>query len=105
MDNLGKTPVNSESKSSGKMRASKSSAKTTAVKTETAPTITHKPISRKLAAQNTPAPAGQIDEQQRRGMIAVAAYLRAEQRGFRGGDPTSDWLEAEAEIELRLKQR
>lgn len=35
-------------------------------------------------------------------MIAEAAYFRAERRGFEGGDPLTDWLEAEAEITARL---
>ncbi|MHB1180383.1 MAG: DUF2934 domain-containing protein [Sulfuricella sp.] len=35
-------------------------------------------------------------------MIAEAAYYRAECRGFLGGDPVADWLEAEAEIEAML---
>jgi chromosome segregation ATPase len=39
-----------------------------------------------------------------REMVAVAAYYRAEHRGFAAGDPTADWLEAEAEIEHRLRQ-
>jgi len=39
-----------------------------------------------------------------REMVAVAAYYRAERRGFAPGDPTADWLEAEAEIEYRSRQ-
>ncbi|HZD53475.1 MAG TPA: DUF2934 domain-containing protein [Woeseiaceae bacterium] len=39
---------------------------------------------------------------QREQMIAEAAYFRAERRGFEGGDPLIDWLEAEAEIEARF---
>jgi hypothetical protein len=35
-------------------------------------------------------------------MIAEAAYYRAQQRGFRGGDPLQDWIEAEAEVSTRL---
>ena len=35
-------------------------------------------------------------------MIAVEAYLRAEQRGFQGGDPVADWLDAETEIDSAL---
>ncbi|HYW03593.1 MAG TPA: DUF2934 domain-containing protein [Gammaproteobacteria bacterium] len=31
--------------------------------------------------------------------IAEAAYYRAERRGFDGGDPVRDWLEAEAEVD------
>lgn len=41
----------------------------------------------------------------RRQMIAEAAYFRAEQRGFSGGDPVSDWLEAEEEIDAGLGKR
>jgi hypothetical protein len=39
---------------------------------------------------------------ERERMIAEAAYFRAERRGFSGGDPLTDWLEAEAEITARL---
>jgi len=35
-------------------------------------------------------------------MIAREAYLRAEQRGFQGGDPMIDWLEAEEEVDRML---
>jgi hypothetical protein len=31
--------------------------------------------------------------------IAIAAYYRAERRGFVGGSPEQDWLEAEAEVD------
>jgi hypothetical protein len=37
-----------------------------------------------------------------REMIAEAAYYRAERRGFNGGFELEDWLEAEAEVKLRL---
>lgn len=37
-------------------------------------------------------------------MIAAAAYFRAEQRGFVGGDSLDDWLAAEAEVDERLRQ-
>ena len=42
--------------------------------------------------------------QAHREMVAVAAYYRAERRGFAAGDPTADWLEAEAEIDQLLKR-
>lgn len=35
-------------------------------------------------------------------MIAVAAYFRAEHRGFDGGDPVVDWLAAESEVDAML---
>lgn len=34
-------------------------------------------------------------------MIAVAAYFRAEQRGFAPGDELADWFQAEAELQER----
>lgn len=34
--------------------------------------------------------------------IAVAAYFRAEQRGFAPGNEMSDWLDAEADMEKIL---
>jgi len=35
-------------------------------------------------------------------MVAAAAYYRAEARGFYGGSPDQDWLDAEAELLERL---
>jgi hypothetical protein len=48
----------------------------------------------------TPAPPVSADE--RRGMIAKAAYLRGEQRGFAPGGEADDWLLAELEIDALL---
>jgi hypothetical protein len=45
-----------------------------------------------------------VSEDQRRQMIAEAAYFRAERRGFNGGDPATDWIEAEAEVDERVRQ-
>jgi hypothetical protein len=47
----------------------------------------------------------EISEDIRRGMIAQAAYLRAERRGFTGGPEKEreDWLTAEAEVDALLK--
>lgn len=39
-----------------------------------------------------------VEADQRRSLIAEAAYFRAEHRGFQGGCPIEDWLEAEQEI-------
>lgn len=43
--------------------------------------------------------------EQRRALIAESAYLRAERRGFQGGDPVMDWLESEREVDLLLSRR
>ena len=41
----------------------------------------------------------------RRRRIAVAAYLRAERRGFQGNHQEADWLEAEREIDAAASVR
>ena len=44
----------------------------------------------------------QVSEDVRRGMIAEAAYLRAERRGFMNGNETEDWTAAEKEVDALL---
>lgn len=57
------------------------------------------------AARTAPHPAkGRVSPEQRYCMIAEAAYYRAERRGFSGGNPLQDWVEAEAEIDRLLSQ-
>jgi hypothetical protein len=43
-------------------------------------------------------PAAKPANEERYNRIAEAAYLRAAARGFAGGDPLKDWLDAEAEL-------
>ena len=66
-----------------------------------------KPRAKKAAAAKASGAAVtlEISEDVRRGMIAQAAYLRAERRGFSGGHEKEreDWLAAEAEVEALLK--
>jgi hypothetical protein len=57
------------------------------------------------ASQPPDAPPVTSEEEARRRLIAEAAYYRAQQRGFVGGDPVQDWLEAEAEVTRRLQGR
>lgn len=45
-----------------------------------------------------------VSADQRRAMIAEAAYFRAEARGFEPGAEVDDWLDAEYEIEQRLAE-
>ncbi len=49
-------------------------------------------------------PVNALIDDERRRMVAEAAYFRSEKRGFREGDIQQDWLEAEAEIKSRLEQ-
>ena len=46
-----------------------------------------------------------ISADARRAMIAEAAYLRAEKRGFAPGQEDADWLAAEAEVDRLLSER
>src|SRR5690606_34067635 len=43
-----------------------------------------------------------VDAEERTRMVAEAAYFRAERRGFSGGDPVADWVDAEAEVDAAL---
>lgn len=45
-----------------------------------------------------------IDPGELYNLIAIAAYYRAEKRGFTPGAELQDWFEAEAEIQQRLSQ-
>jgi Protein of unknown function (DUF2934) len=48
-------------------------------------------------------PSGaEVSHETRRAMIAEAAYLRAEQRGFASGYEVEDWLLAEREVDALL---
>jgi hypothetical protein len=49
------------------------------------------------------APTPTVSAEQRRSMIAEAAYLRAAQRGFHT-DPVSDWLASEKEVDALLER-
>jgi hypothetical protein len=43
-----------------------------------------------------------VDPEKRAGLIAEAAYFRAERRGFAPGHEQEDWLAAESEVDRRL---
>ena len=49
------------------------------------------------------APRAAVSPEERRGMIAQSAYLRAERRGFEPGHETEDWFAAEAEVDALLR--
>ena len=72
-----------------------------------APAAPRKPRAKKAVTAKVPAAVAtiEISEDVRRGMIAQAAYLRAERRGFSGGHDREreDWLAAEAEVDALLK--
>lgn len=72
-----------------------------------APAKPRAPRAKKATASTAPPTLSslEITEDVRRGMIAHAAYLRAERRGFSGGHEKEreDWLAAEAEVDALLK--
>ncbi len=45
-----------------------------------------------------------VTPEERRQLIAEAAYFRAKQRNFSPGNELEDWLSAEAEIERKLSK-
>lgn len=57
--------------------------------------------ARPVKGKSPPRPA--VSDDDRRAMIAEAAYLRAELRGFTPGHETEDWLAAEVEVDVLLK--
>jgi len=47
-------------------------------------------------------PKREVTAERRNKMIAEAAYYRSLERGFTGGDPVADWLDAERIIDAEL---
>jgi Protein of unknown function (DUF2934) len=68
-----------------------------------------KSSKRRADAGKTPAKVttttAAVSADERRAMIALAAYVRAERRGFAGGSEAQDWLAAEKEIDALLSGR
>lgn len=65
---------------------------------------TEQPKTRRKATTPRHAIQDNLTHEQRMKMIAEAAYYLAEKRGFIGGNPEQDWLEAESRIEEQLKK-
>jgi hypothetical protein len=73
---------------------------------EVSATADTRPRTQAKAARTTKAKAPQraaVSAEDRRAMIAQAAYLRAERRGFAPGQEAEDWLAAEVEVDALLK--
>lgn len=62
---------------------------------------TTKTSVKKVAKQNEVA---EISLEERHRMVAEAAYYKAKERNFATGDPKSDWLMAEMEIDAYLNK-
>ncbi len=108
----GSTPEKAPTSSAGtaKRKASRKSAGSSSGTARSKKTsATGKPRSagrKKLPANKPPGSLvsihGTVSSETRREMIAVAAFLRAEQRQFQDGDPVEDWLIAEKEVDRFL---
>lgn len=66
-------------------------------------TAAEKAAAKSLAAKHQEEQGAASEERHR--MIAEAAYLIAEQRGFQGDMALDDWLQAEAEVDARFAAR
>ena len=66
-------------------------------------TIEMKPTNTNATHNNPKTTHETTTADQRQSMIQTAAYLRAEKRGFQGGNPVQDWVDAEHEIDGMLK--
>lgn len=75
--------------------------------TETSSARTSGNASRKSTAEQAPSVGRspvKVSADTRRAMIAEAAYLRAERRGFAAGHEEEDWLAAEKEVDALLSE-
>ncbi len=59
-----------------------------------------KPTHNFFPLRFSPPPA--ISDSERRSMISLEAYLRAERRGFAPGHEAEDWAAAEVDVDARL---
>ena len=79
--------------------------KTTIKKKVTAKKVTNKKVASKPASPpGADIPSISITAEERWKMIAIAAYHKAEARGFAPGGEEQDWLGAEEEIDLLLSR-
>ncbi|MBZ5637620.1 MAG: DUF2934 domain-containing protein [Acidobacteriia bacterium] len=76
--------------------------KTSATRTKATSAAAEAGNPKKAAAVKGGRPRKGIPPEERQRLIAESAYLKAERRGFQGGDPSRDWIEAEAEIDAML---
>jgi hypothetical protein len=76
-------------------------------RSETAPvtenTTTRPTPARGRKSPGAPPPPAKLTPEARHTLIAAAAYLRAERRGFVPGHETDDWLAAEVEVDALLR--
>ena len=88
-----------------KTSASKTDAKQTVAKKKSVATkkaAPKKSVGKKPAESPSTSTSLKVTPEERWKMITVAAYLKAEKRGFATGHELDDWTEAEKEIDALL---
>jgi len=99
MDHSTSTQSPSQKMPQGKHNAGKGTEK----KVKISDAASTRPTSINVDARSTMAKSSaKISPEERQRMIEEAAYLRAEQRGFCGGNEMQDWLDAESEINMKF---
>jgi hypothetical protein len=71
-------------------------------KVPAAPSVRKRAPRKSAVAQIAPTPARFVEPEHRAGLIAEAAFFRAEKRGFSPGHEMEDWLAAESEVDAKL---
>jgi hypothetical protein len=66
------------------------------------PTVRKRAPRKSVVRQIDPTPARFVEPERRAGLIAEAAFFRAEKRGFSPGHEMEDWLAAESEVDAKL---
>ena len=90
-------------KAAKKTVAKKKTAKKTVSKKKVAKKkVAKKSATKKIAKTATNPASLDVTPEERWRMIAVAAYHKAEKRGFVAGNELDDWTEAEQEIDTLL---
>ena len=85
---------------SAKMAPAKKATKKTSIKPKE---TTSEKVAKKSATTSKPQTSSiSITSEERWKMIAIAAYHKAEQRGFAPGGELQDWAEAEKEVDELL---
>ena len=86
------------------LQHSKTQTKKTSAKGKTTASQGNKASGTKQSAKREQAASPVISSQQRKQMINEAAFYIAQSRGFIGGNPMDDWLQAEAEVDKQLSK-
>jgi hypothetical protein len=97
-----KSSVKTKAKAA-KVKTAKTTPAKKSVRVKKPATAAKRVRAKKAVATTAPAPTP-VTPEERSQLIAVAAYLRAESRGFAYGNEVEDWLCAEREVDARLAE-